>query len=197
MRILLERLARKCQVWSSLTLISCSEVFDILNESFCGFWHKNGQWKWNPHFIDMTSDQNFDCAIVYGMSTLVGSIPFLFLSGSKQIPSTRRRLWRKWQSWNLCTLLTTSICGFNDQFFWVFGCMFMFGLSWVPKCVLFWNTSSESFLGPLFVVNSGFLNVDPTFSVLISKLTRLHFLWFQCLNDRNNVVSYNSFEMLN
>ena len=79
--------------------------------------------------------------------------------------------------------------------------MFMLGVSLVLNCVPFWYTSFESCLGLLFGVNSGFLNADLTFSILTAKLTRLRFLRFQCLNDRNNVVTlflivYQRFEAL-
>ena len=31
----------------------------------------NGFWKWDPLFIEMTSDGNFDCAVESGISNLV------------------------------------------------------------------------------------------------------------------------------
>ena len=62
--------------------------------------------------------------------------------------------------------------------FGYFCSMFMLGLSWVLNCVPVWYTSSESYLGLLFGINSGFVNADPTFSILTAKLTRLCFLRF-------------------
>ena len=71
MRIPSARLAPECRVWSSLTLRSGFEVFDIFPSPFVVFDLK-WQWKWDPHFIEMTSDENFDYAFESGMSTLVG-----------------------------------------------------------------------------------------------------------------------------
>ena len=70
-RIPSARLAPECRVWSSLTLLSGFEVFDIFPSPFVVFDLK-WQWKWDPHFIEITSDENFDCAFESGMSTLVG-----------------------------------------------------------------------------------------------------------------------------
>ena len=71
MRILSAWLAPECRVWSSLALLSGFEVFDIFSSPFVVF---DLKWpmKWDPHFIEITSDENFDCAFESGMSTLVG-----------------------------------------------------------------------------------------------------------------------------
>ena len=71
MRIPSVRLTAECRVSSGLTFLSGFEVFDIFPSPLMVFDLK-WQWKWDPHFIEMTSDENFYCAFESGRSTLVG-----------------------------------------------------------------------------------------------------------------------------